>query len=139
MKEVTKLMIKDYKLNRLKYDFMGYTFNNTSQLSFHHLIIPHRDCKRLGYGDGYYRWNGAILRQNTSHEYLHVIENYDRDRFLAISNHMIEMNVLERLDKDSLKAIRDVLLSFEREYRDQNNKKGKRLIKPEYINNRIKL
>ena len=139
MKEVTRQMIKEFSLNKLKFDFMGYTFNNTNQLSFHHLIIPHRECKRLRYGEGYYRWNGAILRQNTSHEYLHVIENYDHDRFLAITSEMIDQNVLGRLDIDNLKAIRDVLLSFEKEYKDQTNKKGRRLIKYEYINNRIKL
>ena len=33
MREVTKLMIKKYALTKLKYDFMGYGFNQPSQLS----------------------------------------------------------------------------------------------------------
>ena len=44
---------------------------NKNNLSFHHLIIPHRDCRTLGLGEGYLEWNGAILNQNTSHDYLH--------------------------------------------------------------------
>ena len=53
-------MIKKYALMKLKYDFMGYTFSNSSQLSFHHLIVPRRLCKKEGLGDGFYEWNGAI-------------------------------------------------------------------------------
>lgn len=36
MKEITREMIKTFKLNKLGYDQMGYTFNNTKQLSYHH-------------------------------------------------------------------------------------------------------
>ena len=53
MRAITKEMIKIYKMKELGYDFMGYTFNRPEELSFHHLIIPHRDCQRLGYGNGY--------------------------------------------------------------------------------------
>lgn len=34
MKEITREMIKTFKLNKLGYDQMGYTFNNTKQLSY---------------------------------------------------------------------------------------------------------
>lgn len=53
MREVTKEMIKIYNIKKLGYDFMGYTFCKTNELSFHHLIIPHRDCKKQGLGEGY--------------------------------------------------------------------------------------
>ena len=46
MKEVTREMIKMYNIKKLKYDFMGYTFNNINELSFHHLIVPKRDCRK---------------------------------------------------------------------------------------------
>ena len=49
----TKEMIKLYDIKKLGYDFMGYTFRNINELSFHHLIVPHRDCERKGLGDGY--------------------------------------------------------------------------------------
>ena len=53
MREITKEMIKLYDIKKLGYDFMGYTFRNVNELSFHHLIVPHRDCKREGLRDGY--------------------------------------------------------------------------------------
>ena len=54
MKEVTKEMIELYRIKKLGYDFMGYTFKRANELSFHHLIIPKRDCKKQGIGKGYY-------------------------------------------------------------------------------------
>ena len=125
-------MIIAYKLKKLGYDFMGYDFNKTQQLSFHHLIIPHRHCKENGLGEGYLWWNGAILRQDTSHEYLHVIESRDIDRFNAITSELIDENVKGYLDQDNLFAIDDILDSFEREYSGTSTKKGKPLIKEEF-------
>ena len=125
-------MIIAYKLKKLGYDFMGYDFNKTQQLSFHHLIIPHRHCKENGLGEGYLLWNGAILRQDTSHEYLNVIESRDIDRFNAITSELIDENVKGYLDQDNLFAIDDILDSFEREYSGTSTKKGKPLIKEEF-------
>lgn len=132
MREVTKIMIKKYALMKLKYDFMGYQFDRSNQLSFHHLIVPRRLCKEKGLGEGYLEWNGSILRQNTSHDYLHIIEQYDYDRFLALTSEMIDENVKGHLDWENLKAIDDILYGFEREYMDQRNNKGKHIIRPEY-------
>ena len=53
MKELTKDMIQIYNLDALGYDFMGYTFKNPKELSFHHLIIPRKDSQKEGIGDGY--------------------------------------------------------------------------------------
>lgn len=139
MKEVTREMIKLYNIKKLGYDFMGYTFNRPEELSFHHLIVPHRDCKREGLGEGYLIWNGAILKQETSHEYLHTIELYDRELFLRITKYMIEENQNKKIDIDNLKRIRDLLLYFEVEHQYDTNKKGKKLIKRKYITDRIDL
>lgn len=139
MREVTREMIKLYNIKKLGYDFMGYTFNRPEELSFHHLIIPHRDCKREGFGEGYLMWNGAILKQETSHEYLHTIELYDRELFLRITKYMIEENQNKKIDIDNLKRIRDLLLYFEAEHQYDKNKKGKSLIKRKYITDRIDL
>ena len=81
MKEITKQIIKDFKIMKLGYDFMGYKVDRKESLSFHHLIIPYRECKSFGLGEGYLYWNGAILRQNTSHDYLHLIESKDLNCF----------------------------------------------------------
>lgn len=53
MKTITRDMMKDYNIHKLGYDFMGYTFDRREDLSFHHLVIPKRDCKAAGLGEGY--------------------------------------------------------------------------------------
>lgn len=132
MREVTKIMIKKYNLNKLKYDFMGYTFESNRELSFHHLIIPKKDCKYKP-NKGFEIWNGAILVQDTAHEYLHKIQCYDEERFMAITLEMIDENLKGYLDIENLKAIRDVLKSFEKEYLGVRNKNGNEIIKEEYL------
>lgn len=137
MRPITREMIKQFDIKKTNYDFMGYTFNNVNQLSFHHLIVPKRECKIKGLGDGYLFWNGAILKQDTSHDYLHVIERIDREVFLAITQQMIEENKKGKLDIENLKKIRDLLLYFELHYQDIENNQGKKLIKRKYIEDRI--
>ena len=140
MRTITIQMINDFKLKRLGYDFAGYTFDKTNQLSFHHLIVPRRECKARNIpSEGYLYWNGAILRQNTSHDYLHQVEQYDYDRFLAITSELIDENILGELSIESLKRIRDVLESFEREYSGKRTNKGNLIIKESYVRDRIKL
>ena len=139
MREVTKLMINEFKIMKLGMDFMGYHVNRKQDLSFHHLIIPRRHCKEAGLGEGYLYWNGAILRQNTSHDYLHLIENIDPDIFYELTSEMIDENIKGRLDIDNLKRIHDLLLYFEREHDHDTTKKGKLLIKREFVTGRVNL
>ena len=140
MRAITNLMINDFKLKKLGYDFMGFSFKRKEQLSFHHLIVDHKNCKELHIpSEGYLYWNGAILRQDTSHDYLHTIENYDYDRFLAITSSLIDENILGELSIESLKRIRDVLESFEREYSNERSKSGNLIIKESYVRDRIRL
>ena len=127
MREITKQMIEYYKIMKLGYDFMGYPTSKKNTLSFHHLIVPRRNCKAAGLGEGYIWWNGAILNQSTSHDYLHLIEAKDYDMFLAITSEMIDENVKGYLDRESLLRIRDILEQFEREH------KGNLLIKDNYL------
>ena len=131
MKFITEKMYKDFDMKKTGYDFMGYTFKYKDELSFHHTMIARRDCTKLNVpSEGYLEWNGAILKQLTSHNYLHYIENKDYDRFLAITSELIDENIKGKIDKDNLIMIRDILLSFEREYTD---------IKEIYVRERIKL
>ena len=109
-KSVREEMIRLYQLKRLGFDFMGYTFSNKGQLSYHHLIVPRR------FGGKATIENGSILRQNTSHDYLHKIELTDREIFDSITDRMVEMNRNGKLDLENLKIIRDLLLYFEREH-----------------------
>ena len=137
MKNITEQMIKDFKIMKLGFDFMGYKVDKKQSLSFHHLIIPHRESKNYCIGDGYLYWNGAILRQNTSHDYLHIIEKIDPDIFYELTSEMIDENIKGRLDIDNLKRIHDLLLYFEREHDHDYTKKGKLLIKREYVEGRV--
>lgn len=133
MRDITKLMIAKYKLLELKYDFMGYEFNKEKELSFHHLIVPKRLCVARGIeNDGYIEQNGAILKQSTSHNYLHIIERYDRDMFDAITALMVGENLKGYLDIEYIKRIDDILYLFEKEYSGARTKNGKPLIKEEY-------
>lgn len=133
MKEVTKIMIQEYKLKQLKYDFLGYVFNKEKELSFHHLIIPNRK------GGPVEKWNGSILVRNTAHDYLHRIESRDEEIFDLITSEMIDENIKGKLDIDNLRKIRDLLEYFEKEHCGERTSKGKPLIKEEYIRRRIKL
>lgn len=139
MREITEKMIKNFKIMKLGFDFMGYSFDKKSSLSFHHLIIPHRESQKYKIGEGYLYWNGAILRQNTSHDYLHLIENIDYDMYLAITSEMIDENIKGYLDIDNLKRIHDLLLYFEREHDHDTSKKGKLLIKREFVTGRVNI
>ena len=132
-------MVNDFKIMKLGYDFLGYKVNRKQDLSFHHLIIQRRHCKEAGLGEGYLYWNGAILRQNTSHDYLHLIENIDPEIFYELTSEMIDENIKGRLDTDNLKRIHDLLLYFEREHDHDTSKKGKLLIKREFVTGRVNL
>lgn len=132
MREVTNLMINDFKIMRTKCDFMGYKVARKESLSFHHMIYPKRDCLRLGLGDGYLYWNGAILVQGSSHEFLHKIEVYDREMFEYLTCIMINMNKDGNLDKKELLRIRGVLQQFMKEHEGEKTKHGSRIIKPQY-------
>ena len=133
MKPITREMIKMYKLNKLGFDFIGYKFNRSEQLSYHHNVI----AKRNG-GLETIR-NGAILVRDTSHDYIHVIERIDPEIFYLITSEMLDENLKGKIDIENLRKIRDLLLYFENDHTHERNKKGKLLIKKEYLTNRIKL
>ena len=140
MKDVTKEMIKIFKLKKLGCDFMGYEFVNPNELSFHHLIVARKDCKELHIpSEGYLYWNGAILRQDTSHDYLHLIKQYDPEIFYLITSELIDENIKRKLTLDSLRRIRTLLEYFEKEHCSTRTKKGNLLIKESYVRDRIRL
>lgn len=134
MKQVTKLLINDFKIKQLGFDFMGYKIQKNETLSFHHLIIPNRNNGAMEY------WNGAILSSDTSHPYLHLIESIDYDIFSYITSEMIDMKIKGYLDLDNIRQIYTLLEYFEKEHQNKKNTKGKYLIKEKYKEiNRIRL
>ena len=125
-------MINEYGIKELGHDFMGYSLQKGDIYTYHHLIVPRRN------GGPITVQNGAILCGKSAHPYLHLIENYDYDRFLAITSEMIDQNIKGYLDIENILYIYDILESFEREYSVKRNKKGKEIIKPEYTLRYIK-
>lgn len=113
---VKNLMIRDFRVLHLGYDFAGYEIQREKDLSFHHTIISRAQCKKEHLGDGYWYWNGSILVQNTSHNYLHEIQRHDEDRFYAISSELIDENIKGKIDRENLERIEDILRSYEREF-----------------------
>lgn len=125
MKEIAKLMIREFKIKQLGYDFMGYTLQKGDIYTFHHLIIPKRN------GGKETRDNGAILC-TTPHEYLHLIESKDLDMFCYLTSEMIDMNIQGFLNSSNIRNIDELLKQFEREHCSDRTSKGKLLIKEEY-------
>ena len=134
MREITKEMIDEFRIRELGNDFMGYQKQGSDLLTFHHLIVPRRLC--TDELNGYTRNNGAIL-YTTPHQYLHLIEAYDRDIFEIITSEMIDENIKGYIDKQNIRYIDDALKYFEREYSGHTTNKGKPLIKEEYTTRHI--
>lgn len=132
MKEIVRLMINQYQLKRVGHDFMGYKLQKGDMYTFHHLIIPAR-LNGPSTID-----NGAILCGEISHPYLHLIECKDYEMFLYLTSEMIDMNIRGYLDIENLKRINNLLKQFENEHCSDRSKKGKLLIKEEYMK-RVKL
>lgn len=131
MKDLTRAMAKEYRTRGN--DWMGYTIQSINQLSYHH-IQKKED-------EGPFTWdNGALLRRDTAHEYLHIIEYKDLEIYDYINGILKQINTQGyKPTKEELIAIRDVLLSFEREHCSDRNSKGKILIKSKYIEGRRQL
>lgn len=131
MKELTRAMAKEYRTRGN--DWMGYTIQSINQLSYHHI-----QKKEDG---GPFTWdNGALLRRDTAHEYLHIIEYKDLEIYDYINGILKQINTQGyKPTREELIAIRNVLLSFEREHCSDRNSKGKILIKSKYIEGRRQL
>lgn len=130
MKQVTNLMINEFKIKQLGFDFMGYSLERGDIYTFHHLIIPRRN------NGPYSRNNGAILCGKSAHPYLHVIEAKDYEMFSYITSEMIDENIKGFLDPQNIRKIHDVLELFEREHSGDRTKKGHPLIKEAYTRRR---
>ena len=114
-------------------DWMGYEINTVKDLSYHHLI-------KKADGGLYTFDNGALLRSDTSHQYLHLIEAKDLDMYIYINNLLKNINTQGyKPSIRQLMAIRAILEQFEREHCSDRTNKGKPLIKTRYIEGRKKL
>lgn len=128
MKEITNLMIYEYNIDKLGYDFMGYILQKKENYTYHHLIIPRR------HGGEESMFNGAVLTE-TAHNYLHTIERYDLDIYGLITSEIIDEKI-KGINEENLLEIDKLLMEFEKDYIHSLTKKGNLLIKNEYLMNR---
>ena len=138
MRDCTKRLIYKYLLLELKYDFMGYEFDEITDLSFHHLLIPRALSPSKGYEHGYFEHNGVILSKYTSHEYLHIVELYDLDRFYAITSEMLDEKIKGYISMQNIKAIDDILSGFEKDFSAETFANGHKVIKDVYTKRLVK-
>ena len=132
MLAVTKEMIKNFRLHELGYDFMGYRFEDPRELTFHHLILPKKSCEAKHLENGYVDWNGVILVRTSSHDYIHLIEEYDNNLFYDITSELMDQKIKGRIDKENLYYIHMLLRQFEEEYEGMKGKDNEQLIREEY-------
>lgn len=124
MKSVTRDMLQIYKpISKL--DWMNYKLVKRD-LTYHH--IQKRCDGGLETVD-----NGALLMR-LSHNYLNVIEFSDMKTYIAL-NKMFKIINSQRYepDKDQREIIEYLLQDYEYHHKDDCTKKGKRLIKREYL------
>lgn len=133
MDAITREMFKIYKLKKVGLDFMGYRIDKKDNLSYHHLIIPSRMGGKRTIENGALLMQGQYFQDSNSHDYLHLIEHIDYEIFSLITSEMIDQNIKGYLDIQNLKKIRDLLLYFEHEHMNDRSKKGKLLIKQQYL------
>ena len=124
MKQITKEMLKIYKPYS-NLDWLNYKLVR-SQLTFHHI---QKKCD----GGKEIITNGALLMP-ASHQYLHIIEYVDNDRYKTINKIFEFINRQQREPTQDQRDILEYLLSeFEEQHRRDKTSKGKILIKREYM------
>ena len=130
-KDVTRQMIEIWDMTDT--DWMGYKIGNKNPFTYHHLRVAKKN------GGHTTIENGAILCGRTGHPYLHVIERYDRDKFLYLTKILIEVNDQRKMPSyEQLSRIDDVLEEFENEYSGKTNKKGHYLIRDSFEKRLVK-
>lgn len=130
MSKLRERIYKDFKMEQLGYDFLGYTFDSKKELSTHHILPRHS-------GGQTKKNNLCALNRFTSHNYIHLIEDTDYKVFLELSKYLLEEVKLGKIDREQLLRIADVLEFFEYKYRNEEDRHGELLIRPEYKSKRI--
>lgn len=124
MSKLREKLYKEYKLEELGYDFMGYPFKIKKELSTHHIIPRHS-------GGETKKNNLCVLNRFSSHNYIHLIESYDYQAFIEISKCLMNQVRLGKISIGELNTINDILSTFEYKYKDEETRGGL-LIKPIY-------
>lgn len=121
MDNILKTLINIYNMKEM--DWLGYKLED--RFSYHHII------KKCDGGQRTFN-NGAVLFQ-TSHSYLHTIENYDIEKYIFINKILKDINTQRYMPtKEQLKQIDFILRTFENDFGDYVSSRGKILIKDIY-------
>ena len=112
MSKLREKLYKEYKIEELGYDFMGYEFDSKRELSTHHILPRHCGGKTK-------KDNLCVLNRYTSHNYIHLIEDTDLKLFLEISKFLLEQVKKGEITQDKLLEINDLLEFFEYKYRNE--------------------
>ena len=106
-------------------DWMNYRIVRRD-MTFHH-ILKRED------GGGYCIDNGALLMP-VAHQYLHLIEFRDEERYKAL-NKIFEIVNHQRREpsREQREIVEYLLCEFERMHQKDKNSKGKMLIRREYL------
>lgn len=125
MKEIVRQMIEIFHMDNI--DWLGYELQDGDTFNFHHILDKNKGGREI-------IDNGAVLINNTSHQYLHVIEYKDFDMYLYLSNILLSINNQRTMpNKQQMLAIESLLQQFEREHCSDVNAKGKPLIRERYL------
>lgn len=130
MSRLRERLYRDYNIEELGYDFMGYEFGSKKELSTHHIIPRHT-------GGQTKKNNLCVLNRETSHNYIHLIEDYDYKTFLQISASLMKQVKEGKISIDELKRIDDLLLFFEDKFKNEQSRSGELIIKDDYKIKRI--
>lgn len=130
MSKLREKLYTKFDLETLGYDFMGFQFNTKKDLSTHHIIPRHQ-------GGQTKKDNLCVLNRNTSHNYIHLIEDYDYKVFLQISRCLMEQVKMGKISIGEINTINELLCFFEDKFKDAESRNGDLLIKPEYKSTRI--
>lgn len=123
---IKNLMIYTWGMKDI--DWMGYSLKKGEHFSYHHTQQPVR-LGGLTTVD-----NGSILCETSSHPYIHLIECYDLDIYVYITNYLISINSQREMPtRNQFLSIDAVLKQFEREYCSTRNRQGDLIIKEKYL------
>lgn len=125
MSRLREKLYKEYNLEALGYDFLGYAFGSKKDLSTHHILPRHSGGKTQ-------KDNLCVLNRYTSHNYIHLIEDTDYKIFLQVSKFLLEQVKKGEIGEEQLLRINDILEVFEKKYKDEEARNGELLIRPEY-------
>lgn len=125
MSRLREKLYKKYNVESLGFDFMGYEFQSKKELSTHHIIPRHS-------GGQTKQGNLCVLNRDTSHNYIHLIEDYDYKVFLQVSRELMQQVKNGKIGIDEIKRINELLCFFEDKFKDAETRSGELLIKEKY-------